>query len=399
MKRIAIVAEYNPIHTGHQYMLTTLRAQFPDAAIYIIMSGSFVQRGEPALFDKWHRASWAIACGADCVIELPAVYALSSAEAFADGAVQLAARLGCHYLSCGVEKGRPEEFYALAKALLSLQAAHPMTPTEKTYGQQLSAMIGDVVSPDMASLLASPNALLAVHYVKAMEAHQFPMTFYPIYRLGQHDTDDLTAPFTSASALRRHIIENRDVSTVASYIPEAVYDDVARCIDEGQYTDYTRYGDIVLYQSRISQPKELATLAAFTEGLENRWHRCLMESTSWDDALQQLKTKRYAYRRLCRMGAYTTLRLTQHDMDEAYQHGPAYGRILALSHSGAASLKEIKKNLPLITKVRPALQTLSPYARRMLHYDLMSTDIHALCFHNVKFRRGLSDYYTSPIIK
>ena len=90
MESIAIIAEFNPFHTGHAHLITQIRQAAPDAAIVIILSGAFVQRGEPAFFDKWHRAAWAITGGADAVIELPAVYALSSAAGFALGGVTLA---------------------------------------------------------------------------------------------------------------------------------------------------------------------------------------------------------------------------------------------------------------------------------------------------------------------
>ena len=102
MEAVAIIAEFNPFHTGHAYLIRQVRRlSGTDAAIVVIMSGAFVQRGEPAFFDKWHRAAWAIEGGADAVIELPAVYALSSASGFALGGVTLAARLGCQSLACG----------------------------------------------------------------------------------------------------------------------------------------------------------------------------------------------------------------------------------------------------------------------------------------------------------
>lgn len=121
MEAIAVIAEFNPFHTGHAYLLSEIRRQNPpDTAVIVILSGAFVQRGEPALFDKWHRARWAVRSGADAVFELPAVYALSSAEGFASGGIRLAYRLGCASLVCGVEEGTAADFLRLGKTALSL---------------------------------------------------------------------------------------------------------------------------------------------------------------------------------------------------------------------------------------------------------------------------------------
>lgn len=140
-------------------------------------------------------------------------------------------------------------------------------------------------------------------------------------------------------------------------------------------------------------------MPAFSEGLENRWQRCLLQSTSWPEALDALKTKRYAYSRLRRMGAYTALAVSRADMEKAYLEGPQYGRVLALSPLGASVLKEAKKEIPIITRLRTGLNRLSPFGQRMIQYDMRSTDIQSLCFRSPSGRGGLKDYYASPSMK
>lgn len=398
MNAIAIIAEYNPFHTGHHYLIQQVRSQFPHTPIMIIMSGSFVQRGEPALFDKWHRAAWAVQCGADGVVELPALYALSHAEGFATGAIRLAAHLGCTHAACGVESGTDADFHALAKAACTLNV--PTAPANgQSYGQCLSDMLREQVSPRLAAMLTQPNALLALEYAKAIRRYAPSMQLVPVLRQNRHDSDCTTDTYISASALRRHITDTGTVSSLLSYIPAAIQQDMLQCIRQGQYTDYSRYGDYILYENRLLKPQFLHTLAAFSEGLENRWHRCLSHAASWSEALSTLKTRRYAYSRLCRMGAYTMLHITQADIDAAYTHGPAYARILALSPAGAAVIKKRKKDFPIITKVKQGQRKLSAYGQMLLQYDLQSTDMQALCFHQTTCRRGLADYYTSPYIR
>ncbi len=398
MNAIAIIAEYNPFHTGHHYLIQQVRRQFPHTPVMIIMSGSFVQRGEPALFDKWHRASWAVQCGADGVVELPALYALSQAAEFAAGAVRLAAHLGCTHIACGAESGTAADFYALAQAACTLTV--PVAPAAgQSYGQCLSDILRRQVSPRLATLLAQPNALLALEYMKAILSYAPSMQLFPVQRQNRHDSDCTTDTYISASALRRHITGTGTVSSLLSYIPQAIQQDMQQCICQGQYTDYSRYGDYILYENRLLEPQSLRRLAAFSEGLENRWHRCLSQAASWPEALAAIKTRRYAYSRLCRMGSYTMLHVTQTDIDAAYAHGPAYARILALSPAGAAVIKKRKKDFPIITKVKQGQHKLSAYGQMLLQYDLRSTDMQALCFHQAACRRGLADYYTSPYIR
>lgn len=152
MESLAIIAEFNPFHTGHARLIRQVRqAAGPEAAIVIIMSGAFVQRGEPAFFDKWHRAAWAIDGGADVVIELPAVYALSSAAGFAQGGVTLAARLGCQALACGVEGGTAADFLSLARRSEGLTACLKAAK-KSSAGQQLTDALM-AAAPDEARLL------------------------------------------------------------------------------------------------------------------------------------------------------------------------------------------------------------------------------------------------------
>ena len=166
MEAIAVIAEFNPFHTGHAYLLSEIRRQRPsDAAIIVLMSGAFVQRGEPALFDKWHRAAWAVGSGADAVFELPAVYALSSAAGFAAGGVRLASRLSCNSLACGVETGTANDFLRLAKTALSLSSGESIKTA--TAGRNQTEDLAKAL-PELASLLEQPNALLALEYAKAI---------------------------------------------------------------------------------------------------------------------------------------------------------------------------------------------------------------------------------------
>ncbi|MDY2904806.1 MAG: nucleotidyltransferase family protein [Caecibacter massiliensis] len=395
MKRIAVIAEFNPFHTGHAWLLSQVRQQAgPQSLIVVIMSGSFVQRGEPALFDKWHRAAWAVESGADLVFELPAVYSLSSADGFALGGVWLASRLGCSHLACGVERGTADDFYALARAAQDIRLCRG----RETAGRQQTIALAARIREQTASLLDQPNALLAASYAKAIVQQDLSLQFWPILRQGSHHDPSLAHSFASASALRQDIIQTGRCQHLHRYLTPQAREDMAALLSQGAYTDYDRYGDFILFQNRLLTPEMLRQLPAFNEGLENRWHRCMQDSVTYKEALAAIKTRRYAYSRLCRMGAYTLLSPGRSLMDQSYQLGPQYARLLALSQKVSPYIKEIKKELPVITRITAA-DSLSPLGRKQLALDLRCTDMQYYCFHGTQARLSRQDYYQSPRIR
>lgn len=398
MKLIAVIAEYNPFHTGHAYLLQQIRSRCgSDAAIAVIMSGSFVQRGEPALFDKWTRARWAVLGGADCVLELPLLFAVSSAPGFASGAVRLAASIGCQAIACGVEDGTARDFETLARTALSIRSLSPENHAGQPYGQYITEALA-ARCPEQQHLLSSPNSLLALEYTKAICTYSPSVKLLPVLRTGAaHDQETRTARHASASALRQLLVSGR-ISDLIPYVPPYVYEDIARLYKNGHYTNYCRYHDFVLFANRFLPPEKLRTFPAFTEGLENRWHRIFSAAPTWEEAMSSLKTRRYAYSRLCRMGVYTLLKLPQTHMTAAYKTGPSYGRILAFSQRGRAILRNIRSTLPLLTRVSAARNTLIPPAQALLAYDLRGTDLQSLSMSGSAFRQGCQDYVTSPHI-
>ncbi len=395
MKRIAVIAEFNPFHTGHAWLLSQVRQQAgPQSLIVVIMSGSFVQRGEPALFDKWHRAAWAVEGGADLVFELPAVYSLSSADGFALGGVWLASRLGCSHLACGVERGTADDFYALARAAQDIRPCRG----RETAGRRQTIALAARIREQTALLLDQPNALLAASYAKAIVQQDLSLQFWPILRQSNHHDPSLAHFFASASALRQDIIQTGRCQHLHRYLTPQAREDMAALLSQGAYTDYDRYGDFILFQNRLLTPEMLRQLPAFNEGLENRWHRCMQDSVTYKEALAAIKTRRYAYSRLCRMGAYTLLSPSRSLMDQSYQLGPQYARLLALSQKASFYIKEIKKELPVITRITAA-DSLSPLGRKQLALDLRCTDMQYYCFHGTQARLSRQDYYQSPRIR
>ena len=397
MESIAIIAEFNPFHQGHKYLIDTLRKSYGNLPIVIIMSGSFVQRGEPAMFDKWHRAQWALSCGADLVIELPTAFAVSGAQGFASGGVSLAAAMGCTRLACGIEQGTASDLMLLASRAVELDIHEFLAKARKeglTYGTALTRALTEVL-PEQAELLRHPNALLALEYAKAVQLLAPDMVLETVPRASKHH-----GKVGNSTFLRQSMIGQTPRCVYEGAIPAAIREDLGECLDSGQYVDYSRYHDLILYQSRMKTGSELAALAAFSEGIENRWRDIVGTAGSWTAGLEALKTKRYPYSRLCRMAAYTVLDIEKNMMYEWLRTGPAYARILGMNGTGRAFVRAaIEKNdFPFITKITKANKVLTLSAQAMLDLDLRSTDIQYLCMKHVEWRLARQDYYQSPII-
>lgn len=431
MHIIGIVAEYNPFHRGHEHHIKKIKKIYPDALILVTMSGSFVQRGEPALFHKSTRARWALANGAHAVIELPTIYATANAERFAAGAVRLLAALGATTLSFGAETADAPLLWKLATLSRSEQVQdHCKTLLKKghSYGSALreaiqAATLQTETSPspsiEYTSLLAiknyetiltGANNILALEYIKSIQTYNLPLKILPIVRSSDHHATELTQHLPSGTALRQAI--NHIATTTA--IPDSIIESfptstrtlVTDELQNQNFVNYETYSYLVHYQSRLQSNKSLRTFPDFTEGLDDCWTKA-SEASTWAKALGQIKSKRYTYSRLQRMGAYTVLNITKALQDAAHEQGPMYARLLGFTDEARPWLKEralILDNqadstaIPIIQKWAPFVQEMtSPLTAQLLELDMRATDIQALCMNSDGQRQGHQDYYMSPI--
>lgn len=332
MKVVGIVCEYNPFHNGHARQFQKVRALLgEDTAIVCLMSGNFVQRGAPAIFDKSLRAKAALLCGADLVLELPASVSLSSAEGFAAGGVQILSTL-CDFLCFGAEDPSPDNLMALADALLSPAFSEKLKDAISSgcsfpVARQLAL---ESMGLDVSSL-AKPNNILGVEYCKAILAQNSGMKALPIIREGSyHDTTPYKdAP--SATALR-NLLENG--SDIGSFVPKtasAVFENAAvHTIAAGERA--------MLARLRTMTDDEFEALPFGSEGLWRKvMHACRTES-NLEAILTAAKSKRYTRSRLDRMVMCAFLGLAAQDLD-----APApYIRILGFNNNGREILKNAK---------------------------------------------------------
>lgn len=336
MKTIGIICEYNPFHNGHARQLRLIRERFgEDAAIVCLMSGNYVQRGEPAIFEKSVRARAAVECGADLVLELPFTYALRSAEGFADGGVEILDALGVEVLCFGCECGDP--------ALLTSTAETLLTPEfQARLKEKLASGVSFPAARSMAlaelthagaSALEAPNDILAVEYCKAIRRRGSAIEPYVLRRDGAYYGTEDCAQSPSASYLRERITAGEAWIDSVPRAAAAIFQTVPR---------YTMAAGerAVLARVRTLPDEAFEALPYGSEGLWRKlMHACRTEA-SVEDILTAVKSKRYTRTRVQRMLICAYLGLSGADLNAPTRTV----RILAFRRSGQILIKQMRND-------------------------------------------------------
>ncbi len=369
---MAVICEYNPFHNGHKYQLTHHKKLLGADVCLCLMSGSFVQRGAPAIYDKWTRATDAILNGADLVIELPVVYSAQSAQRFATGAVKLLDALNVvDYLSFGSECGDIEALKKATKVIAS-EKFDSLVEEKLKSGISYPAARSLVLSenyPDIEeTLISSPNNILSIEYINALL--QIKSTIKP-------ETIKRNFDFDSASQIREKINSGEDVSTSVPTQTRKAYDSKA-------------YDNLVLYHFRKESCDRLKLICDMTEGLENKFKKAANVATTYEELADAVKSKRYTRTRIDRICVNSLLGIEDHHT----KLNPQYARVLAFNSKGQELLAKIKNvsQIPIIAKVADTKPDTEEF-KIMLEKDLLATDIYSILTDKPA---GL-DFKTSPI--
>lgn len=335
VKIAGIICEYNPLHLGHMRQFALLRKLLgADAAIVCVMSGNYVQRGEPAVFDKFTRSRAAVACGADLILELPLTKAVSSAEAFCRGGVEVLNRLGCvEYLCFGSETGTLDPILKTAELLCSESldgAIQQQLKTGLSYPaarqRALEQLGGD------GTLLRRPNDILAVEYCKALLTTRSRLAPLAIQREGDYHAAGLEGPYPSATAVRAQMAAGQSWLELTPAPARGVFASAA------QYR-YEAGERAMLARLRGLSDEEFARLPYGAEGLWSKVKTACRTESSVEAVLQAAKSKRYTYSRLKRMLLCGYLGVFQEQLDWQIP----YVRILAFSKAGQAVIRACRQ--------------------------------------------------------
>jgi len=385
MKICGVIAEYNPFHNGHAYHLSEARRLSGCDYLIVVMGGAFSQRGEVMLLDKWTRARMALENGADMVVELPALFAVRSADMFARGGVNILSGLGAQDICFGSEIGdiallermldmleeEDEQMQEALHARLSQGMSHV-----RARGEALSQRLG--VPPEV---IGQPNAALALEYMRSNRRLERPMRIHAVLRRESYHDEQLSS-MASASAIRAAIgrgeadlLENAMPPTALSLLRGAL---------GGRISDMTRLDALLLDRLRSMTALQLEGLCDVSEGLENRLLKCAEMCGSREALLTALKCKRYTHARLSRLCAHALLGVTK---EMAARHPlPGYARVLGFRREAGELLRQLAgAHLPLVSRPSQLRED------EVFRLEMRATDLQSLCFADETARSARRD--------
>lgn len=394
MKSCGVVVEYNPLHNGHVYHLKKARELSGADTIIAIMSGNFLQRGEPAIVDKWSRAQMALAAGADIVIELPVAFSTQPADYFAKGAVGLLQAMKCEAICFGSESGESKDYQKLAQFLKQHAATIDQRFKEnkdpgQTYAWQMDQVLKEFM-PDQPVSLSTPNNILGLAYAKENLLYEKPMELYAIKRVGSnyHDKELIEENFSSATAIREKLLSSKQrnafMEEVKLSMPNLSFDLVASC----PLVSWENYWPYLKYQIQVQSLEELRSVYQVTEGIEYRLKAYIQESENFEQFISLVKNKRVSWTRLQRICVYILLQLKKEEMVDELKEPKAI-HLLGFNPVGRSYLKEMKNNFSL-----PLMANVTKKNKKLWTLDIKAGKIYQMG------RMGLikeQDYYRQPL--
>lgn len=414
MKTVGFIGEYNPFHKGHKYHLDKSKKITKADFSIAVISGSFVQRGEPSFIDKWTKAKMAIDNGIDLVIELPFVFSTQSAESFAYGGVKLLDSLKIvNYLSFGCESGQLEPLTSIA-SILSKEPKYYKESLKNylskgfSFPKSRSKALEDYFlnnnlkfNYDIESILNSSNNILGIEYLKALFNINSKILPIAIKRTGSKYNDtSLSTEFASATAIR-HTIKNQGLVSVKDLLPEKSYYWLCKYIDKyDSFNSIENYEEILTYLIRTMDKSKIKNLIDIENGLENRIIEKGYNSNNIIYIIDSISSKRYPKTRIQRLLIHLLNYLYKDDFQDIYNIYPSYIRVLGANKNGLILLRKIKEKsaLPIITKFADYKRLKNDHIEKIIQFDKKATDIFFLGLKGDKVFANM-DYYTSPYIK
>lgn len=390
LKISAVICEFNPLHMGHKLLLDQMKAI--SDGIVCVMSGNFVQRGEPAILDKWARTRLALQNGADLIVELPLPWACSGAEHFAAGGVALAEALRCDLLVFGSEVPDVSRMDAAAEALLSPKFSESFSEVPDkglSFAQRREAALHSMLGETASSLLQKPNCILGIEYLKAIRRQNAALTPIAIPREGAgHDRAAENQEYRSAGELRHLLCTG---GKLAGLVPENVCVTLEQLLSSGHCPASLSWLErSILCKLRTMKPEDFSALPDLSEGLENRLHTAAREARSLEELYSLVKSKRYSHARIRRLVMSAFL-----EIPSGLPELPLYLRILGMTETGARILKDATPTLPVA--VRPVdFERLGGSFANLFRLEARADDLYALAF-PTPFPCGRD--YTEKLIK
>lgn len=391
MKVVGIIAEYNPIHNGHIYHIQKAKEITNSDFCIVIMSGNFTQTGNIAIYDKFTRAKLAIANGADLVIELPTIYANSSAEHFAFGAINILNKLNIVDSICfGSECDNINLIHYICDILIEKENniwkdINLILKTGISFATAREKILSEYLSSEQISILNKPNNILGIEYIKNIKRLKSKITPFLIQRetsefneyiLNRNVNKKSNNNFTSATSIRESI-KHHNISILKKYVPTNTYDTIKSTkpiFNDDLY-------NLLKYKIITTTSEQLKEIFEVTEGLENKILKEINNSNSYEEFTKNIKSKRYQLSKIRRMLINILLNITKEDIDYAINNKMGYAHILACSQDGKTLLSEISKNsdIDLITSLnKKIMRNFSEDTKKYINYDILASNIYSI---------------------
>lgn len=401
MKVTGIIAEYNPFHNGHKYHLESSKKITNSDYCIVVMSGNYVQRGEPAIADKWIRTKMALQNGADIVIELPSIYATSSAEFFAQNSINI---LNSTNIVDSICFGSEINDIKLITKFATILSDEPL-PYKSILKRELSKGVSFPTARSTAlkeytgydsKFLESPNNILGVEYLKSLIKLNSKLVPYTLKRNVAYNSKDLNDNITSALSIRESLKSN-NIEIIKSTIPMLGFNTLLDSIKSGNSPIFLdNFSTILNYKLRTND--KLDEILDIDEGVENRILNAASSNFKVTDIIKAVKTKRYTFTKLQRALLHIILDIKKSDLKK-YNLNLKYIRILGFRKQSEKLLSYLISNsdVPVITNLKKALNTMSKDTCDLIYKENLFTDIYFLANPSLN-KRLPNKEYTMPII-
>lgn len=401
MKVVGIITEYNPFHNGHKYHIQKAKEITNSDFCICVMSGTFTQQGNISLIDKFKKAKIACQNGCDLVIELPTIYASSSAENFALGSVNILDKLNVVDTICfGSETANIQSLTKISDIILKNEdKIWNITKEKLNKGKNFTdaryEALSTFLDEDMMNEISTSNNILGLEYINAKKRLNSNIEFTSIKRNSSNFLDrtlSTNTPFTSSTSIREYLKNNKisNIKDLKNYLPNDSY----TLLSNSKITLNDDLYQILKYKIINSTTEDLAKIYEVNEGLEYKIKNELNNSNDYYEFVNNIKSRRYKLSKIKRMLNNILIDLTKNDSKNAISKNIAYAHVLACSKNGKKLLSQISKNssIPVFTKLNDTiLNSLDNDIKNVLSYDIKASDLHSILL-NSKIKKDYTNH-------
>lgn len=395
MKVLGIIAEYNPMHTGHIYHISKAKEITGCDTVIVIMSGSFTQQGNIAIINKFERAKQAIQNGVDLVIEIPSAFASSDAGNFAYKSVSILNDLNVDAICFGAETDNIERLKLISETLIYKDKEIWIEIKNElkkgiSFAKARNNSLNKFLNEDDINIILSPNNILALEYLKTLKVLNSNIIPFAIHRESNFNSHILENCYTSSTSIRKALENKCNLKDIQKYIPE----NVSKYLKNNKIIFNNDFFEILKYKIISMNENDLKEINGVSEGIENKLKKEICNSYSYDEFLFKIKSKRYELSRIKRILVNILLNISKNDFNLLKENNSNYAHILAFNHDKKDLLSHISNtsNIPVISSLNnKTLSYLNKYQKLSLDIDIYASNIYSMLI-NQKINKDYTNF-------